>query len=97
MEKAGVSLPVIEVFCQYHQPARYDDELEIRTRATQLTPVRIRFDYEVVRLADGTASASGHSVHAALNQAGRPCRLPDRVLEMLDHRPGQRGTPTVYN
>src|SRR5205085_10715599 len=42
MEAAGVSLPVIEVFCQYHQPARYDDELEIRTRATLLTPVRIR-------------------------------------------------------
>jgi YbgC/YbaW family acyl-CoA thioester hydrolase len=37
MEQAGISLPVIEVFCQYHQPARYDDELEIRTRATLLT------------------------------------------------------------
>ena len=83
MEEAGVSLPVIEVFCQYHQPARYDDELEIRTRATLLTPVRIRFDYEVVRMADGTASASGHSVHAALNPAGRPCRLPERVREVF--------------
>jgi acyl-CoA thioester hydrolase len=40
MEEAGVSLPVIEVFCQYRQPARYDDEIEIRTRATLLTPVR---------------------------------------------------------
>ena len=97
MEEAGISLPVIEVFCQYHQPARYDDELEIRTRATALTPVRIRFDYEVVRLADGVAAASGHSVHAALNQAGRPCRLPARVLDMLEQPPGQGGSPTVYN
>jgi len=97
MEAAGVSLPVIEVFCQYHQPARYDDEIEIRTRATLLTPVRIRFDYEVVRLADDMAAASGHSVHAALNPAGRPCRLPERVLEMLNSPAGQSGTPTVYN
>jgi acyl-CoA thioester hydrolase len=97
MEEAGVSLPVIEVFCQYHQPARYDDEIEIRTRATLLTPVRIRFDYEVIRVADGSASASGHSVHAALNQAGRPCRLPERVLEMLDRPNGQAEVPTVYN
>ena len=97
MEQAGVSLPVIEVFCQYHQPARYDDELEIRTRATLLTPVRIRFDYEVVRVADGTASASGHSVHAALNTSGRPCRLPERVVEMLNSPAGHPGTPTVYN
>jgi acyl-CoA thioester hydrolase len=97
MEAEGVSLPVIEVFCQYHQPARYDDELEIRTRAALLTPVRIRFDYEVVRMADGTTSASGHSVHAALNQAGRPCRLPKRVVAMLDRPDGQPGSPTVYN
>ena len=97
MEEAGVSLPVIEVFCQYRQPARYDDEIEIQTRATLLTPVRIRFDYEVVRVADGTVSASGHSIHAALNQAGRPCRLPDRVLDMLGRPDGQPDSPTVYN
>ena len=72
-------------------------ELEIRTRATLLTPVRIRFDYEVIRVADNTASASGHSVHAALNPAGRPCRLPERVLQMLDRPAGQPGAPTVYN
>ena len=97
MELAGVSLPVIEAHCEYSRPARYDDELEIRTRATLLTPVRIRFDYEVVRMADGTASASGHSVHAALNPAGRPCRLPERVLEMLNRPTGQPDSPTVYN
>ena len=31
MEQAGVSLPVIDAHCQYHRPARYDDELEVRT------------------------------------------------------------------
>lgn len=97
MEEAGYSLPVIEVYCQYHQPARYDDELEIRTRATLLTPVRIRFDYEVVRVADASATASGHSIHAALNSAGRPCRLPERVLGMLTTPAGQNAGPTVYN
>ena len=53
MEQEGVSLPVIEAHCDYRQPARYDDEIELRARATLLTPVRIRFDYDVVR--DGTA------------------------------------------
>ena len=97
MESAGVSLPVIEVFCQYHQPARYDDELEIRTRATLLTPVRIRFDYEVVRVADGTASASGHSVHAALNGPDAPAGCPSACSRCSTGRHGQPGSPTVYN
>ena len=81
MESAGVSLPVIEAHCQYRQPARYDDEIEIRTRASLMSPVRIRFDYELVR--NGTVLSSGHTVHAAVDTGGRPCRLPERVRELL--------------
>ena len=83
MEHDGISLPVIEVQCEYVQPARYDDEIEIRTRAAILTPVRIRFDYEVVRTAGDTVTAVGHTVHAALDPGGRPCRLPVRVRELF--------------
>ena len=31
MEADGIALPVIEAHCEYRQPARYDDEIEIRT------------------------------------------------------------------
>ena len=83
MEEAGVSLPVIEAHCEYRQSARYDDEIEIRTRATVLTPVRLRFDYQAVRTAGEALVAEGHTVHAALGTNGRPCRLPARVRELL--------------
>ena len=83
MEQAGISLPVIEAHCEYRHPARYDDEIEIRTEARVLTPVRIRFDYEARKTADDTLSATGHTVHAALGTDGRPQRLPARVLEIL--------------
>jgi acyl-CoA thioester hydrolase len=82
MEQDGVSLPVIEAHCDYRQPARYDDELEIRTRATRLTPVRVRFDYEIARSGD-LVCASGYTVHAALDPRGRPCRLPARVAGLF--------------
>ena len=83
MEQEGVTLPVIEAHCEYRQPARYDDEVDVTTRATMLTPVRIRFDYEVARVADGVLAATGYTVHAALDEAGKPRRLPARVREML--------------
>ncbi len=82
MEAEDISLPVIEAHCEYRQPALYDDEIEIRTVASLLTPVRIRFDYEVVRAGD-TLAASGYTVHATLDANGRPRRVPPRVLEML--------------
>lgn len=83
MEQDGISLPVIEAHCEYRRPARYDDEIDIQTRAALVTPVRMRFDYEVRRNGEELALASGHTVHAALDAGGRPCRLPARVREIL--------------
>ena len=82
MEVDGVQLPVIEAHCEYRKPATYDDDLEIRTRATLVTPARLRFDYEIVHGDDETLVV-GHTVHAAIGPRGRPCRLPARVRDML--------------
>jgi acyl-CoA thioester hydrolase len=83
MEEDGVALPVIEAHCEYRQPLRYDDEVEIATKAMLVTPIRIRFDYEVRRTGSLDLCAGGHTVHAAVDAAGKPCRLPPRVRELL--------------
>ena len=83
MEHTGVSLPVIEAHCEYHRPARYDDELEISAEGRRLSPVRMAFTYEVRRVDDPSLVASGRTVHAALDAAGRPCRLPERLREVF--------------
>lgn len=83
MELDGISLPVIEAQCEYRQPARYDDEIEIATKGTLLTPVRVRFDYELTRIGAGDAIAAGHTVHAAVDATGRPSRLPTRIRDMF--------------
>jgi acyl-CoA thioester hydrolase len=79
MEAEGLSLPVIQAQCDYKQPARYDDELEVRTTGELMSPVRVAFSYEIVRPADGELLAIGKTVHATLDRDGRPSRLPDRV------------------
>jgi acyl-CoA thioester hydrolase len=83
MEADGVSLPVIEAHCDYKQAARYDDDLEIRTAGTLISPVRVAFSYEVVRPADSLLVATGRTMHASIDRGGRPCRLPDRVKELF--------------
>src|SRR5262249_47625060 len=95
MELEGFALPVIEAHCLYKQPARYDEELEIRTTGTLVSLVRLRFDYEVARLADGALLATGHTVHASLDRAGRPCRVPERAREIFQWErwsPARRGS-----
>jgi len=83
MEHAGVALPVIEAHCDYNRPARYDEEMEVRTKGRMLSPVRMEFTYEVVRREDQMVAASGRTVHAALDLAGKPCRLPDRIRQLF--------------
>ena len=83
MEGDGISLPVIEAACEYHRPARYDDEIEVRTEGRMLSPVRMEFHYQVVTRKDGTLAASGRTVHASLDASGRPCRLPPRLREVF--------------
>lgn len=83
MEEQGLALPVIEAHCEYKTGARYDDDLEIRTRARLVSAVRLAFDYDVVRPSDGQLVASGYTVHATLDRGGRPVRLPARVKELL--------------
>jgi acyl-CoA thioester hydrolase len=83
MEHAGVALPVIEAHCEYHKSARYDDELDVRAEGRMLSPVRMEFTYQVVRRGDGGMAASGRTVHAAVDTAGRPCRLPERIRQVF--------------
>ena len=97
MEQGGVSLPVIEAHAEYRRAAPFLDEpehpstgiylhehdLEIRSAATLLTPVRLRFDYEIWRDGEEAPLATGHTVHAAMDPNGRPCRLPQAVRELL--------------
>jgi acyl-CoA thioester hydrolase len=79
METEGFTLPVVEAHCDYRSPAHYDEELDIVTTGLLLSPVRVRFDYAVVRVGDSARLAGGHTVHASLGPAGKPRRLPDRV------------------
>ena len=83
MEIAGISLPVIEAHCQYLRPARYDDEIDVKTEGRMLSPVRMEFQYQVVRRIDQTIAAEGKTVHASVDAAGKPCRLPERVREVF--------------
>jgi acyl-CoA thioester hydrolase len=83
MEHDGFSLPVIEARCVYHSSAKYDDDIEVRTTGEMLSPVRVQFTYQVVRPSDAVTLATGNTIHATLDRAGKPCRLPPQVRTFL--------------
>jgi acyl-CoA thioester hydrolase len=83
MEESGVSLPVISAQCDYQRPARYDDEIEIRTTGVLKSPIRMEFSYEVFASSQTGVVATGATSHAGVDRSGRPCRLPARIREVF--------------
>jgi acyl-CoA thioester hydrolase len=82
MEESGVKLPVIEAHCEYQRSVVYDEQVSIKTTGTLHSPVRLEFRYDVMK-EDGTLAATGRTMHAAVDGAGKPCRLPARVREVF--------------
>jgi acyl-CoA thioester hydrolase len=80
--ETGLFLIVAEASCRYKNPARYEDELIIRTRVTESTRRTLRFSYEIER-ADGAAVATGETLHVLINAAGRPSSFPKKYLILL--------------
>jgi acyl-CoA thioester hydrolase len=83
MEADGMNLPVVEVRCRYKSPALYDDELTIRTWVTQIRASLLRFQYEVVRKADGRLLAEGESVHVVVGRDRKRTHLTGKYWDAL--------------
>ena len=80
--ETGLFLIVAEASCRYKNPARYEDELIIRTRVTESTRRTLRFSYEISRT-DGVAVATGETLHVLINADGRPSSFPEKYLVLL--------------
>lgn len=84
MEKNdGLCIIVAEARCRYHAPARYDDEIEVRTRLTSMRRRVITFEYEIRRRPDDELLAEGETVHVITDLTGRPRALPEKYRQLL--------------
>ena len=76
LEQSEIFLPVIEAYCEYKFPARYDDELKVVAALKMLQEVRLGFQYDIFKTGEeDTLLASGETIHAFVNQKGRPLVL----------------------
>ena len=90
--ETGLLLIVAESYCRYREPARYEDELIIRTKVSKLSRRTIRFDYEITRANDGAPVAIGETLHVLTNREGRPSSMPEKYLSLLGGLAGSANT-----
>ena len=76
-EDYGCLISVAEVQARYKLPARYDDELIIRTGIQSLRGPIIRMVYEIVRAADGALLTTGETAHVVVGRDMKRRSLPE--------------------
>lgn len=77
----GLMLPVAEAGVKYLSPARYDDLLAVETSLAELGRASARFAYRLLR--DEDVLATGFTVHACVDGAGKIRRMPEELSRCL--------------
>jgi acyl-CoA thioester hydrolase len=83
IEAQGFYLVVVEAFCKYKKPLRYDQEFLIRVFLENITPKKVEFAYELVTKKEKKLIASGHTVHIVTNSKAKTCSLPTHIINSL--------------
>ena len=87
MESRGAFLPLVESHVEYLGRARYDDLLQMTTRAAFAGRARLRCDVEIFQAETGRPVARGYTIHAFADPQGKPIRPPAWIVAVLAPTP----------
>ena len=79
----GIFLAVAEATCRYVSPARYDDEVVVKTWLEDANRRIVKFAYEMKVADTGRVVASGSTRHVFLNREMQLARLPEKYYPLF--------------
>jgi acyl-CoA thioester hydrolase len=84
MEKeGGILLAVAECQCRYSAPARFDDEVIVRTWIEEANTRMVTFSYQMRLAGSDRTLATGTTRHVYLSREMRPTRLPQKYHSLF--------------
>jgi acyl-CoA thioester hydrolase len=82
-------IAVVDARCRYKAPARYDDELVVRTRLKNVRQSLVQFGYELVRISDGLLLAEGETTHVVIDHQLKKRAIPEKYMRVFREALGQ--------
>jgi acyl-CoA thioester hydrolase len=82
-------IAVAEVRVRYKAPARYDDEIVIRTRLKNARESLLQFTYEIERGDDGTLLAEGETTHIVVDSKFEKSTMPQKYVKAFAKASGK--------
>lgn len=85
--KGGRFLVVAEAKCRFIAPARFENDIVIRTALGKANDRVIRFQYEICAKSTGQILATGETAHVVTDPNLKPARLPDHYRKYFSLPP----------
>jgi acyl-CoA thioester hydrolase len=85
----GCFIAVVDARCRYRAPARYDDEILVRTHIKNLRNSLIHFGYEVLRAPDRTLLAEGETMHIVTDPQMNLAPIPEKYMTVFKQAMGR--------
>lgn len=82
-QEENAMIAVVEATARYKAPARYDDELIVRTTLAGVRGPIVRFRYAVVRAADELVLCEGETVHVVIGRDMKRREMPERYAKQF--------------
>ena len=79
----GCHIAVVDARCRYKAPARYDEEIIVRTHMKNARETLVHFGYELVRAEDGTQLAEGETTHIVIDKDMKITAIPEKYLQVF--------------
>jgi len=79
----GCCIAVVDARCRYKAPARYDDEIIVRTRLKNVRESLVHFAYELVRATDGVLLAEGETTHIVTDSTMKVRAIPEKYMTVF--------------
>jgi len=79
----GVRLAVVDAHCRYIFPARYDEEITVRTWIARANRRMIEFHYELRESPSARKLATGQTKHIFLGSDMKPAKLPEKYYAVF--------------
>jgi len=76
-------IAVAEAKCRYRAPARYDEEVLVRTELLNVRDSVIHFGFELRRVDDGALLAEGETMHIVTDADMKIAALPEKYLTVF--------------
>ena len=80
MEELGLYFVVAKIEVRYRRPARYDDQLTLKTEIARVTPAKLEHHYCLMR--ENEVMTEADSIIACVNRAGEVQRIPEDLVGM---------------